>query len=62
MKAVPIVDERHTKGLQALCEEQRVKQALVVSLDAAPRQLEGGIMVYPWEIFCQRLWAGDLAV
>ena len=62
MKAVPTVDERHTKGLRALCEEQRVRQTLVVSLDAAPRQLEGRIMVYPWEVFCQKLWAGDLAV
>jgi hypothetical protein len=57
-----MIDERHTKGLRALCEEQRVKQALVVSLDTAPRQLEGGVMVYPWEVFCQKLWAGDLAV
>lgn len=59
-KTTASVDERHTKGLRALLEEQRVKKAMVVSLDPVPRQLTGEIMVYPWQIFCQKLWAGDL--
>ncbi len=61
-KAVPQVDERHTKGLRALMEDQTVKRAMVVSLDAAPRQLARGITVYPWSVFYQKLWAGDLGV
>lgn len=58
-KATPQVDERHTTGLRALLAEQPVKNAIVVSLDSVPRQLSGGIMIYPWQIFCQKLWAGD---
>lgn len=60
-KAVRQVDERHTKGLRALLEDQSVKEAIVVSLDDAPRQLPGGITVYPWQTFCQKLWSGDFA-
>jgi predicted AAA+ superfamily ATPase len=59
-KACPFVDERHAQGLVALLEDQPVKRALLVSLDKAPRQLHRGIEVLPWQIFCQRLWAGDL--
>ena len=62
IKAVRQADERHTKGLRALMEDQKVKRALVVSLDTAPRRLQGGITVLPWREFCRRLWAGDLGV
>ena len=62
IKAVRQADERHTKGLRALMEDQKVKRALVVSLDTAPRRLQGGITVIPWREFCRRLWAGDLGV
>lgn len=61
-KAVRQADERHTKGLRALMEDQKVKSALVVSLDSTPRRLPGGITVLPWKEFCGRLWAGDLGL
>ena len=61
-KAAAQVDERHTQGLRALLEDQRVKQAVIVSLDTTLRQLPGGITVYPWQLFCQKLWAGDFAL
>lgn len=54
------VDERHTAGLRALHEDQPVRQAIIVSLDATPRQLTPHIRVYPWQLFCQKLWAGEL--
>jgi hypothetical protein len=59
-KTTTAADERHTKGLCALREDQRVKKAMVVSLDPTPRQLSDGIMIYPWQTSCQKLWAGDL--
>jgi hypothetical protein len=46
----------------AFLSDQRVKRALVVSLDAAPRRLQGGITVLPWKELCRRLWAGDPGV
>lgn len=61
-KATTQADERHTKGLRALLDDQRVKHAIVVSLDPVPRQLPGRITVYPWQVFCQKLWAGDFAL
>jgi len=60
LKAVRQADERHVKGLRALIEDQKVKSALIVSLDPSPRRLPGGITVLPWQVFCKRLWAGDL--
>jgi hypothetical protein len=62
LKATAAADERHTKGLRALLADQRVKNAIVMSLDPAPRQLPDGIIVYPWQMFCQKLWAGDFAL
>jgi predicted AAA+ superfamily ATPase len=61
-KAVPAVDERHTKSLRALMEDQRVRQAIIVSLDQVLRQLTSGITIYPWQMFCQKLWAGAFAL
>ncbi len=54
------VDARDTRGLRALGEDQRVRRALVVSLDERPRKLEGGIEVWPWAEFCEALWADRL--
>jgi predicted AAA+ superfamily ATPase len=59
-KASHKVDERNLKGLRALMEDQKVRQAVIVSQDPTIRKLEGGITVYPWQKFCERLWAGDL--
>ncbi|MEI8242333.1 MAG: AAA family ATPase [bacterium] len=47
-------------GLRALREEQPVKQAIVVCMEREPRNLADGIQVWPWQLFLERLWAGDL--
>ena len=57
-KASRQVDERHLKGLRALMADQDVREAIVVSQDAAIRELSGGVTVYPWREFCGKLW-GD---
>ncbi len=49
----------HTKGLRALQEEFKVKHSLIVSLESQPRKLESGIEILPWQVFIQRLWAGE---
>lgn len=59
-KASRKVDERDLKGLRALMEDQKVQRAVVVSQDPAIRKLQGNIIVYPWQKFCEKLWAGDL--
>jgi predicted AAA+ superfamily ATPase len=59
-KATPRIDERHTKGLLALMEDQPVKRAMVVSLDESRRLLQHNIEVLPWRDFCSMLWEGAL--
>jgi uncharacterized protein len=53
------VDDRDLKGLRALMEDQKVRKAIVVSQDSVIRKLQGDITVYPWQKFCEKLWAGD---
>lgn len=57
-KASRQADERHARGLQALMEDQKVREAVIVSQDPVIRKLPGGITIYPWQEFCERLWAG----
>ncbi len=58
-KARSGVDGRDARGLRALMEDQRVRRALIVSLDERRRKLEDGIEIWPWAQFCQALWAGE---
>jgi hypothetical protein len=30
-------------------------------MERTPRKLADGIEVWPWQLFLERLWAGDLA-
>jgi len=57
-KASRQADERDLKGLRALMEDQKVREAVLVSQDSVIRKLSGGITVYPWQKFCEKLWAG----
>ena len=57
-KASRQADERDLKGLRALMEDQKVREAVLVSQDSIIRKLSGGITVYPWRKFCEKLWAG----
>ncbi|HBE88605.1 MAG TPA: AAA family ATPase [Elusimicrobia bacterium] len=49
----------HLKGLKAFREEYKVKNSIVVSLDLAPRLVDG-ITILPWKVFLERLWAGEI--
>jgi predicted AAA+ superfamily ATPase len=53
------VGERDAQGLRALCEDQRVRRAMLVSLDTQRRRLANGIEVWPWLDFCEALAAGE---
>lgn len=60
VKGVDQVTGHHLKGIKAFQEEYTTKKAIVVSLDAKPRQLDNGITILPWELFLQKLWSGAL--
>src|SRR5947208_13826860 len=59
-KASRQVDERDLKGVRALMEDQKVREAVLVSQDSVIRKLSGGITVYAWEKCCEELRAGGL--
>lgn len=62
VKASARVHAIHTRGLMALMEDHRVKQAIVVCLEPEPRKTDSSIHILPWHIFLEALWAQELGV
>lgn len=58
-KSTSNANPRHAKGLHRFAEDYNVKQKLLVTNDPYPRQM-GDVMVLPWKIFLQKLWAGEI--
>ncbi|MBF0107126.1 MAG: ATP-binding protein [Deltaproteobacteria bacterium] len=48
------------KGLTLFKEEYRPKKAIVVCQEKAQRLTTEGIHIFPWQVFCKMLWAGDI--
>ena len=59
IKATDNVQERHLKGLLAFAEEYQTRHLIVVSNEPYPRQI-GAVTILPWNVFLERLWAGEL--
>jgi len=59
-KATKQVDGHDLKGLLALKEDQEVRRAMVISLDPQLRKTETGIEILPWQMFCKKLWDGEI--
>ncbi len=59
-KATPKLRKEDLKGLLALNEEHKVKNSIIVCLEKEIRKLENNIFVFPWKIFCQKLWKDEL--
>lgn len=59
IKSTSNANPRHAKGLHRFAEEYTVKQKLLVTNDSYPRQM-GDVLVLPWKIFLQKLWAGEI--
>jgi len=57
-KASRQADGRDVKSLRALMDDQKVRESVLVSQDTVVRKLSGDITVYPWQRFCEKLWAG----
>lgn len=60
IKATSLVSDKHLKGLKALQEEQIHKRYIVVSTDSNWRKTEGGIEIFPWRHFLEKLWKGEI--
>jgi len=49
-----------TKGLHLFGQEFHCKKSFIVSRDPVPRKIGADITILPWQVFCQRLWAGHI--
>ena len=59
VKSTDHVNSRHLKGLKAFAEEYKVMKLILISMDPFPRQI-GNITLLPWNIFLEKLWAGEI--
>lgn len=59
VKATTNATPRHAKGLKSFAEEYTVKKQILVTNDPYPRKM-GEVMVLPWQVFMEKLWAGDI--
>jgi len=59
VKSTDMVTPRHLKGLKSFAEEYNVRKLIVVSTDPYPRRIDN-IMVLPWKLFLEQLWAGEV--
>lgn len=59
IKSSTKINERHLKGLVSFSEEYKVKHLILVCNEPLPRKV-GKVLVLPWQIFVQKLWAGEL--
>ncbi|MDR0681057.1 MAG: DUF4143 domain-containing protein [Dysgonamonadaceae bacterium] len=59
VKSTTSATSRHLKGLKSFAEEYSVKKLILVTNDPYPRLVEN-VSVLPWNVFLQRLWAGEI--
>ena len=59
VKGIRQANPRHLKGLKSFAEEYSVQKLILVSNDPLPRQ-SGNILILPWKVFLDRLWAGEI--
>jgi uncharacterized protein len=59
IKSTQNATPRHINGLKSFAEEYLVKKLLLITNDPFPRQM-GPVLVLPWQIFLQKLWAGEI--
>jgi predicted AAA+ superfamily ATPase len=60
IKATNLVSNKHLKGLRALQEEGIHRRYIVVSTDPSLRKTAENIEIYPWKLFLQQLWGGEI--
>jgi len=59
VRATEQANHRHLKGLKAFAEEYETKKLILISNDPMPRKIDN-ILILPWKIFLERLWAEEI--
>lgn len=60
VKSTTSANNRHWKGLKEFAKEYSVKKLILISNDPQPRLVENNILILPWKLFLERLWAGEI--
>ena len=59
IKATSHIQEKHLKGLKKFSQNEKKNTKIIVSLDSEKRYI-GDILVYPYRLFLNELWAGKI--
>lgn len=62
VKASAKVHQGHLRGLKALMAEQSVRRAILVCQESRPKKIDTAIEIWPWELFLDELWSGNLGI
>ena len=54
------IQDKHLKGVRALKEEGNIQNFAVVSCDRYERKTQDNIAIFPWNLFLEKLWNGDV--
>jgi len=60
IKSATSIQGKHLKGIRALKEEGIIPNFAVVSCDRYERKTQDDITIFPWELFLEKLWKGDI--
>jgi len=60
VKSAKTARSAHLKGLRRIKEEYAVRRSILISLDSKPRKTEDNIEIFPWKIFLEKLWSGEI--
>ncbi|GHT21716.1 ATPase [Bacteroidia bacterium] len=59
VKSTKEAQSRHIGGLKTFAEDYTVKKLILVSNDLYPRLLDN-VLILPWKVFLEKLWAGEI--
>jgi uncharacterized protein len=60
VKSSTSITYRDLKGLRAFNEEHPPKRSILVAAVPKPRRTDDGIQILPWQVFLDRLGAGEI--
>jgi len=60
IKSAASIQNKHLKGIRALMEEGNIQNFAVVSRDRYERKTQDNITIFPWQLFLEKLWNGDI--
>ncbi|MBC2715427.1 MAG: ATP-binding protein [Desulfobacteraceae bacterium] len=60
IKSSKLIYGKHLKGIRALKEEGNIQNFAVISCDQNERTTQDDIVIFPWKVFLDKLWKGEI--